>query len=280
MVQGLCSGIIPWDFARLAVLGLSLGVFASCGGGSASAPPPAVSVTVSVSPSAANLLVSGTQQFTATVGGTSNTAVTWTVNGILGGNSAVGTINSQGLYTAPSTVPTLATTIVTATSQADNSKSASGIISLSYPTPSVLSVTPSLVAATASGEKITVNGKNFVHGSTVELAGSVLTTSFVSGTEVTASVPGGNGVVAGIYPVTVANPTPGGGTSANSANLTVAPAIVNVQPSGGTVGSTISVVVLGGTPIIRRIIRLPFRRQAKCFPHQSRAVRREPATCS
>src|SRR5439155_16038186 len=63
----------------------------------------------------------GTQQFTATVRNTSNTAVTWQVNGVTGGNATVGTISSSGLYTAPASP---ATVTVTAVSQADTTKRA------------------------------------------------------------------------------------------------------------------------------------------------------------
>ena len=39
--------------------------------------------------------------FTATVAGTATTDVTYTVNGVTGGNAQVGTITAVGLYTAP-----------------------------------------------------------------------------------------------------------------------------------------------------------------------------------
>ena len=58
-----------------------------------------------VSPTSASVPVSQTQQFTATVTGSLDTAMTWSVNGVTGGNSTVGTGSTGGLYTAPSTVP-------------------------------------------------------------------------------------------------------------------------------------------------------------------------------
>src|SRR5256885_15115649 len=64
-------------------------------------------------------------QPTATVQNTSNTAVTWQVSGVSGGNATAGTISSSGLYTAPAVVPNPATVTVTAVSQADPTKSAS-----------------------------------------------------------------------------------------------------------------------------------------------------------
>ncbi len=60
------------------------------------------SVTVTVSPTSANVRAGATQSFSATVTGSSNTAVTWQVNGVAGGSAATGTISSSGMYTAPS----------------------------------------------------------------------------------------------------------------------------------------------------------------------------------
>jgi hypothetical protein len=40
------------------------------------------------------------------VTGSQDTALTWTVNGIAGGNAQIGTITPQGVYTAPAVVPT------------------------------------------------------------------------------------------------------------------------------------------------------------------------------
>jgi hypothetical protein len=78
--------------------------------------------TVTVNPNIAVVIspktvdVSTTQQFTASVTGTTNLAVTWSV----AGGNANGTITSTGLYTAPSTAGTYQ---VTATSVADPTKS-------------------------------------------------------------------------------------------------------------------------------------------------------------
>jgi hypothetical protein len=84
-------------------------------------------ITVSISPSTVGLAPSGTQQFMATVLGTSNTALTWSIN------PSVGTISSAGLYTAPSSILTSQTVTVTAQSVADPTKSATAAISLNLP---------------------------------------------------------------------------------------------------------------------------------------------------
>ena len=85
----------------------------------------AAPITVSVSPASAAVNASLTQQFTATVQNDSqNLGVKWSVNGVAGGNTAVGTVSSTGLYTAPAAVPASGVT-VTATSVADATRSAS-----------------------------------------------------------------------------------------------------------------------------------------------------------
>ena len=58
-------------------------------------------VQVAVHPVRAPLTLTQTQQFTATVAGTTNTAVIWFVDGVKGGNSTVGTITSTGFYHPP-----------------------------------------------------------------------------------------------------------------------------------------------------------------------------------
>jgi hypothetical protein len=56
---------------------------------------------ISISPATAVVPAGNTQQFSATVTGTTNSSVSWKVNGTLGGNSTVGTISGSGLYKAP-----------------------------------------------------------------------------------------------------------------------------------------------------------------------------------
>src|SRR5208283_247150 len=82
-------------------------------------------VAVSVSPATASLYGGQTQQLTATVANSSNTAVTWTITPV-----GVGTISTAGLYAAPATVTTQQTVNITATSQADSTQSAIASVTL------------------------------------------------------------------------------------------------------------------------------------------------------
>src|SRR5713226_3719517 len=113
-------------------------------------------VTISVAPTAVSVAVGNTQQFTATVTGTSNTAVAWSV----AGGASNGTISNTGLYTAPATPPNPPQVTVTATSQADSTKSASAIVTVTGP-PTSVSVSPNAASVANFGTQqftASVNG--------------------------------------------------------------------------------------------------------------------------
>ncbi len=87
---------------------------------------PGAALTIAISPTSVALTDGQTQQFTATVTNSTNTAVTWSIS------PQVGTINSAGLYTAPVPVSASQTVTVTATSMADTTRSATASITLSH----------------------------------------------------------------------------------------------------------------------------------------------------
>jgi galactose oxidase-like protein len=80
-------------------------------------------VAVTVSPSAVNLSIDATQQFTATVTGASDTSVTWSIQE----GAAGGAISSSGAYTAPGAVGVYH---VVATSNSDNTAKAIATVGL------------------------------------------------------------------------------------------------------------------------------------------------------
>jgi hypothetical protein len=101
------------------------------------------SIKVSVSPSSVTLSSGGQQQFTATVTGTANTAVTW--------SASAGSVNSNGLYTAPN-VKTTSNATVTATSQADPTQSASAAVTINPAQGQSLQITTSSLPQGQQGE--------------------------------------------------------------------------------------------------------------------------------
>ncbi len=143
-------------------------------------------VAVSIAPASVTLAPSAQQQFTDTVSGTSNTAVTWSVDGTVGGSSAAGTISSSGLYLAPATT---GTHTVTVTSQADTTKSASASVNVTTTPPPLTGVftfhydngrtglnpnetvlTPANVNATKFGKLFTYNLDGYVFGQPLYVA--------------------------------------------------------------------------------------------------------------
>jgi hypothetical protein len=97
-------------------------------------------VSVSISPTTTHVATGTQQQFTATVLGTSNTAVTWSLSGVGCSGSSCGSITSDGLYTAPAVVPTPAQVTITATSDANSTKSGLAVVTIISPL--VIRVTP------------------------------------------------------------------------------------------------------------------------------------------
>jgi len=79
------------------------------------------SVSVTITPTSATVNSGATAQFQATVTNTSNTAVNWTVN--------AGSVSASGLFTAPTVTKNLSV-VLTATSVADSTKSASANITV------------------------------------------------------------------------------------------------------------------------------------------------------
>jgi len=157
--------------------------------------------------------------------------LTFSVNGVEGGNAELGTVDSNGLYTAPAIVP--APNSVTITSVANNYPAyPPGTVTLA-----VLNPIPVLSAVTPSGfsegtTTVTVNGSQFVYGAQIMWNGTAVPTTLISGTQLMAAIPA---PVPGTFPLLVTNPNPG---SANSATVPVlvgpGQVVLTIQPNSGT----------------------------------------------
>ena len=86
------------------------------------------------------------------------------------------------------------------------------------------------------------------NGSVVRVNGSSRTTTFMSSTSLTASIPATDVASAGTLAITVFTPTPGGGTS-GTVNLTVNPAPPSTGPTLRVNGSASPITVAGGSTI-------------------------------
>jgi hypothetical protein len=132
--ERISVGFLSWAIA-FTLLG--------CQGVNNASPPPASAVSVSLNQTSVSIAVSTTTQFTATVENATNTAVTWSVDGVAGGNSSVGTVSVSGLYTAPAQP---GSHTVTATSAADTTKSAKASVAVG-----AISLTPASATLAPGG---------------------------------------------------------------------------------------------------------------------------------
>jgi hypothetical protein len=138
-----------------------------------------VAIAIAVTPSSTSLQLGATKQFSASVSGTSNTAVAWLVNGTTGGSAAFGTISTGGLYTAPSNMPAAAITVI-AQSMAQPTTTASASVQLTSPTVAV-AIGPSTASV--------------VEGKTQQFSAQVSGTANTSVNWLVAGIAGGNSSV-------------------------------------------------------------------------------------
>ena len=109
---------------------------------------------------------------------------------------------------------------VSVTNPTPGGGTASATFVVNNPVPAITSIAPNSAMHGTPAFKLTVTGSNFVPGSLVNWNGMKLTTTFVSSTQVTASVPASDIASPGTAQVTVFNATPAGGTS-NVATFTI-----------------------------------------------------------
>jgi uncharacterized protein (TIGR03437 family) len=178
-------------------------------------------VSLTLAPSGRTIRCGTELPLTVTVKNTLDSAVTWEVNGVAGGNAAVGTVSADNVYTAPAVLPPNPVVTITAISHFEASAKTSITVTLQNPVPVVTSITPSLINPGAV--TVTVNGKGFASGAAVTIAGATGAVTFVSDTKLTVSatvaMPVGR-----LAAVKVTNPNPGTATSVPMA-LPVRPAV-------------------------------------------------------
>lgn len=83
------------------------------------------------------------------------------------------------------------------------------------PAPSLTSISPASITAGAAAFTLTVNGSNFINGSGILWNGTPIATTFVSASQLTASIASTLVATAGAATVAVSNPAPGGGVTTN-----------------------------------------------------------------
>ena len=124
------------------------------------------------------------------------------------------------------------------------------VVNPANPVPSLSSVNPMNKAVGSVASTITVGGTNFISGSVVNFNGSPRTTTYVSATQLTATIPATDLTTVGTKNITVTNPAPGGGTSNPAVPFYVtspSPVISSISPTMVLVGSPAFTLTVNGT---------------------------------
>ena len=173
-------------------------------GGAGPQPPPG---QLAITPSSATIRCGATQVLAAEINGTAE-VVSWSVNGVAGGNGSVGMISAAGAYTAPDFPPSPNSVTIEATETADATKKASASITLENPSPQIASIAPLTIPI--GKFSLTVTGALFASGATINFGTTALATTRISATQLTAT---GTASQAGSVSISVTNPDPGTSTS-------------------------------------------------------------------
>jgi YVTN family beta-propeller protein len=204
-------------------------------------------IRVQMFPTSATIPTQDTYSITATVTGTTNTALTWSVNGTTGGDAQDGTIVPTGpqtaLYTAP---PTSITATITATSVADTTESGTTSITVATAAdPVFTSIDPTVASQGSVQQDVYVAGSNFFSTDVLLVNGTVVPATLISTSLIRATIPSSLLATAGNVPIQVQGDN--GHTSATMnllvttprpAVVAVAPNSVPVTPAGFGVGLT------------------------------------------
>lgn len=195
-------------------------------------------VVVSVLPPSITLTPGGSQAFTATVSGTTDQQVTWTIAGpaCTAAGSPCGTIDPTGLYHAPATAPSPNTLSVVAASAEDSARTASAAVTITAQ-PTILSLLPSsITAGAAGGFALRAQGANFVPagagpGSSIQIGGTQRITICDSSSDCSTLLSSSDVALATSLNVTMQNPD---GTVSNAVTFVVVPA----PPGAGDIALT------------------------------------------
>ena len=229
--------------------------------GNATSPSPftviAVTGPLAVTPAVALVLPNRTQQFSATLAGSPTSSVLWTVNGVPGGDTAIGTISTAGLYTAPSTQ--LVTTVtITAIHSEDMTLTGSATATVVAPKPITTAASVGLTevatvtnnVATAASLAVTPTAtvsNNLMATASVQNAPAVTSLSPASATR------GTSGLTVSVSGV--------GFTGATSVTFRIGNAAdTNITVSNLSVTSdtalTVTVAVAGGAAVDSRVVQV------------------------
>ena len=196
-----------------------------CGSGFAPTLPASISVSSNV------VRVNQTLQ-TQNHSDVTGSPLTYSINGVPGGNETVGTIDKYGLYKAPAIVPAPSNTVTITSVATDYPQDPPGHLAINVlnPVPMIGAVTPAAISEGST--TIEVVGSQFVYGAQIVWNGLTVPTTFVSNNKLAAAISAPN---PGTFLLTVKNPDPGSATASVISELVVPGQVVlTFQPNQGT----------------------------------------------
>lgn len=202
--------------------------------------PAPTPVTVTSSPATASVNTGASCALSATVSGTTNTSMTWAVDGVTGGNTSVGTVSGTGTsatYTAPASA---GSHTVTATSVASSTAVGTTAVTVLAPTttqPVAVALNPSSAnLATGGTTAVTAtvsNATNTAVAWTVDgVANGNATVGTISGTSnsVTYTAP----ATAGTHTVTATSLASASAAASMAVTVSLPTVSVAMSPAGST----------------------------------------------
>jgi len=214
---------------------------------------------LTATPATASIIVSRSAQFQALEAGIPTTNVRWAVNGLPGGDTTVGTVTVDGLYTAPTIVPSPSTVTVTAIHKDDPTLTASATVAILPPQPVFLAARAVSVAVAETTSPLAAAGLVSVRVAENPAAFAAAAPTAVAVAPVVTAVTPASGARGETLTLTLSGSGFGGATTAtlllNNATdttITVANLVVNADGTQATMDITID----AGAPLGARVVRI------------------------
>jgi len=147
------------------------------------------------------------------IAGTNPSSARW--NGTPIATTVVNATTITAVVPASQTATPGTATVTVANSSPGGGTSQGLQVALQAPLPTLAAVSPSALAVGMPDTTVAFLGGNFVATSVVLVNGTLVPTTYVSGTELHATIPAADLTTAGLLSVSVSTPGPGGGTSAS-----------------------------------------------------------------
>jgi hypothetical protein len=195
-------------------------------------------VPVTVTLSGANFINGSVAQWTQ--GGTTTQLGTYSGTGPFAVSVPANLLSSAGSATI---------TVVNPTPGGGTSATQTFTISaVPNPVPTLTSIAPSSAGVGSANVPIVATGSNFVASSVIQWNGVSLATVYGSATSLSATIPSGNLLSAGSFPITVFTPNPSGGTSGSQTfSVTTGPTLTSLGTTSVPAGSAGFNLVVGGS---------------------------------